>query len=179
MLVLLLACVSPTGNGPIAWAVNYATVTPTDQGLSGVHMWVFYGEGWGDDRDPDWHVCSLMQQLEATPSDTALEGCVSCAQTYRVTLTEQEHDCDPFEVEDPGLTALPWMAIGSMPTELASDDPYPGKALGWYLGFDGETAVPHGYAYAEDLDHGRALQQPGWAAGQVYSLWPAYAWDMR
>ncbi len=181
MLSLLLMACNPKPGGDVAWATNYATVTPSAFGLEGVHVWSFYSEGWDADHDPAYHLCSLLQRLEGEESDLSLEGCSDCESVYELRLDELEHDCEgdlEDRIDEPAYEGITAFALGPVPADLSEDDPYPGSSLGWYLSYDDEIALPQGWAWAEGLEYEREVEE-GWTTDQSYTLWPAYAWDLR
>ncbi|HJN73756.1 MAG TPA: hypothetical protein QGF58_07475 [Myxococcota bacterium] len=176
MFSLLLAC-APGPGGDVAWAVNYATVTPEPFGVTGHHVWAFFAEGWDDKREPAYHVCTLLQSIEGSEVD-AYDDCVGCIAMYEVVLEDIEHDCDAGLVSDASYRGLEAIGVGDVGEELADDDPHPGDSLGWSLSYDGQNAEAHGWAFAEGHGWGGEVED-GWVDDAVYTLWPGYAWDLR
>lgn len=175
MLFLLLGC-APDPGGDVVWAVNYATVTVDAFGIEGQHVWAFYSDGWERSHDEAYHACSMLQTLTGDAIDP-IDGCTDCEATYTVETVDLESDCPGTVGAEPAFGGVAAIGIGSVAGDLADDDPHPGDSLGWYLSFDGVAAESHGWAYADDLDYGRDVDD-GWVNGQTYTLWPAYAWDL-
>jgi hypothetical protein len=173
-LLALLACASDD----VAWAVHHASVVPSATGLTGTQTWEFFDARWADTRGADTFVCARAQEL-AGDVVAAPEGCDGCTVAYALTAAELGGDCEGALAEDRGYLASVTIGIGDVPAVLADLDPYPGRSLGWYASFDGGPAEPYGYAYVETLEWQGDLGSPGWVAGQAYTLWPAYAWDLR
>jgi len=163
-------------DGPIAWALDYATVTPQSGELDGVHVWEFFSEGWEKKQDPEYFQCAVVQSV-AGSGDSVPQGCERCTAYYSVALAEQSTDCDGSLTSDPALIGLRGFGIGSVDGAFSGDDPYPGDSLGWFISFDGVSAEFHGFAFAEALERGEDVL-PGWIDGQVYTLWPAYTWSL-
>lgn len=179
--ILAAACsTTPQPEAQVAWAIDWAAVTPTQWGLEGHHIWEFYLDGWEDRHDEDFYTCHLVQELVGEVVSCP-EGVSACAAAYALTLEldEDESDCDPSIVNDPSFDGPPWIAIGSLPEALEEDAPYPDHVFGWYLGYAEDDFVDHGYAYAEVMEQeGGAAPPVGWALGEPYVLWPAYAWSL-
>lgn len=174
-LLGLVACASDVPT----WAVHHASVIPSETGLAGTQSWEFFDAGWEDGRGKDSYLCVRAQEVSGEVT-AALSGCPGCVVAYALAATELETDCDEPIATDPAYAeAVLTMGIGEVPGDLASLDPHPSRSLGWYLSFDGETFTPYGFAYEEGLDWEGEIGQPGWAVGQTYTLWPAYAWDIR
>ncbi len=173
-MMLLLAC-APEPGGDVTWAVDYATVRVDRGSLDGQHVWAFFSEGWEKKRDEAYHSCSLLQSVEGQEID-AWDGCEGCIAMYEVQLEDLEHDCENRLVADPSYTGVLAFGIGEVASELEGDAPYEG-ALGWYLAYATGEAIVQGYAWAEGLEFDREVQD-GWVDDQVYTLWPAYAWDL-
>jgi hypothetical protein len=154
MLFFLLAvgCASDE----VSWAVHHASVLPSETALAGTQIWEFFTPDWASSGDADAFVCARGQIVTGTVT-AALPGCDGCVASYELDVAELETDC-----------ASPLDA-----------DPYPGRSLGWYVSIDGVEMEPYGFAYDEALDWAGELGAPGWTSGQTYTLWPAYAWDLR
>lgn len=176
MLLLLVACAQKPG-ADVAWAVNYATVTPDSAGLTGHHVWAFFSDGWEKKRDPAYHVCTLLQSIEGVEVD-AYEGCEDCLVMYEVAVEDVEHDCDDSLVSDASYRGIEAFGIGAVGDDLADDDPFPGDTLGWTLSYDGNVATSHGWAYAEGHGWGGEVHE-GWVEDEVHTLWPGYAWELQ
>lgn len=175
MLLLLLACASDD----VTWAVHHASVIPTATGLGGTQTWEFFTEAWAKDHAAETFRCARAQLLAAEATG-ALTGCDGCLVTYAVTASELDTTCGEPQASDVAYAnPITTFAIGDVPDELASDDPYPGRSLGWYVSLDGETLTPYGWAYEEALDWEGRVGGAGWVNGQTYTLWPAFAWDLR
>jgi len=175
VILLLLSCSEQGPDGAIRWAVNYATVS-VDQGtLSGHHVWAFYADGWERDYDEAFHRCSLVQSVIGEETEP-WAGCQGCIAMYEVQLQDLEHDCTDRVVSDPAYEGVLAFGIGDIDRDIAGEEPYE-QSLGWYLAYEADQALDHGYAWAEGLEFDRPIQE-GWVDGQVYTLWPAYAWDL-
>jgi len=172
MLFLLVACNSKA-SGDAAWAVNYATVTPDAFGVSGHHVWVFFQDGWERKRTEDYHLCTLLQTVEGSLIDD-LDGCEECVATYEIALTDVEHDCDDELVSSASYRGIEAFGVG----DSAGDDAPYASAYQWSLSYDGEALESHGWAFDEAEDWGSATTD-GWEEDGTYTLWPAYAWDLR
>ncbi len=176
MLLVLLAagCAS---DEPV-WAVHHASLIPTESGLGGTQTWEFFTPEWAKSGDPSAFVCA-RGQLVTGAVVAALPGCEDCQATYTLDVAELESDCAAPLDTDAAYATPRAMGIGSVPDELADLDPYPGRSVGWYLSVDGVEMKPYGFAYDEALDWAGELGTPGWSTDQAYTLWPAYAWDLR
>jgi hypothetical protein len=174
LLLALLACASddPT------WAVQHASVIPAETGLTGTQTWEFFDAGWAHSGSADAFVCARAQIVDGDVA-SALPGCDGCVVSYSLGLTELESDCAAPLDGDEAYGTPKAMAIGVVPDDLTDLDPYPGRSLGWYVSVDGVELAPFGFAYDEALEWGGTLGAPGWVTGQTYTLWPAYAWDLR
>lgn len=172
--LLAAACASdePT------WAVHHASLIPTETGLSGTQTWEFFGAEWARTGDPDEMACARAQTVTGDVV-AALPGCEGCLAAYTLEVAELESDCAEPYATDAAYTTPRAIGIGDVPAGLAELDPYPGRSLGWYVSVDGVELTFYGYAYDEALDWAGELGAPGWATGQAYTLWPAYAWDLR
>ncbi|MFZ5482065.1 MAG: hypothetical protein ACOZNI_35215 [Myxococcota bacterium] len=175
MLLTILACASDD----VAWGVHHASVVPSETGLSGTQTWEFFDGQWADSRDEKDFVCARAQTLLGEPV-AAPQGCTGCTVAYAVVADELGGDCEGALADDESyLTAVATIGFGDVSDALADLDPYPGRSLGWYASFDGEKADAYGFAYVEGLDWQGDRGSPGWVPGQTYTLWPAYAWDLR
>ena len=65
-----------------------------------------------------------------------------------------------------------------MPSDLEEDAPYPDHVMGWYIGYEDDTLMAHGYAYAEVLEQGGTPTSLNWVNDEDYILWPAYVWEI-
>lgn len=182
MLALTIALAGLTAckdtDGPTAWALNYATVTPdtSTSAVDGVHVWEFFAEGWEKKQEPEYYQCAVVQSLSGE-SGVVPQDCTGCQYYYSISLEEQDSDCEVSLSSDPALTGLRGFGVGQVPSEFSEDDPYPGQSLGWYLSFDDRSASFHGFVFAEGLERGEPTM-PGWTGDQIYTLWPAYAWSL-
>ncbi len=176
-LGILVACSSSYDSSVAVWGLNRATVTPSDNGLSGAHTWTFYDGDWETSQSDDDLICEVVQEVTGQVV-APLAGCPGCTSTYDIQLTEVVSDCSDELTEDPGLEALVTFAFGPVPTELAEDDPWPDNSAGWYLSVDGELVEDHGFAYPSALDRGEESSTTGWIVGETYELEPAYAWEL-
>ena len=176
MLLLWMACGPASPTGEVGWAVDYATVSVDLGSIEGQHVWVFYSDAWGRDRDAGYHECSLLQSVSGEETTDTWEGCEGCIATYEVVVEDLTHDCSDRLVSDPAYTGVLGFAIGEVPDDLVDDAPYE-DALGWYIAYETGRVIPQGYAWAEGVEYGREVQD-GWVDDQVYTLWPAYAWEL-
>jgi len=179
LTLLMIAGLSGCKNtdGPTAWALNYATVTPNIQGgMEGVHVWEFFAEGWEKKREEEYYQCAVVQTLGGEPG-VVPQGCTGCQFYYSIDLAPQDADCDVGLTNDPAISGVRGVGIGTVPADFKEDDPYPGQSMGWYISFDDNTALFHGYVYAEGLERGEP-SDAGWVNGQSYTFWPAYAWSL-
>jgi hypothetical protein len=165
--------------GDAAYVVQHAEVdVAADGSLSGYQVWEFYTRAWKRSRADDHHLCARVQALAgAVSADPA--GCEGCVASYAVTTTEVESDCDTALAGQASYAAVNLLAIGEVPAEIEGEDPYPGRSLGWYQSFDGQSAEPMGFAWNNDLGTGAdGGVPPGWNTGTRYVLWPAWAWEL-
>ncbi len=177
VLLILTSLACKGADGPTAWAMNYGEVVPAETSVEGTHVWEFFAEGWEKKQKDKFYQCALVQSLTGV-TEAELDGCEACKAVYEVELSNQDEDCEGPVTDDPAFEGIVAIGIGSVPESLADYDPYPGKSFGWYISFDGETAIEHGYAYAASLDDGDDPALPGWVPGEAYALWPAYAWSL-
>ena len=161
-----------------AWAVHHASVVPAETGLSGTQTWEFFTSEWARTGSADAYVCGRAQ-VETGSVTAALPGCEGCVVAYALALSELESDCEAPLDTDEAYTTPTVIGIGDLPEEWTALDPFPGRSLGWYVSLDGVEMQAYGFAYPETLEWAGALGSPGWATGQTYTLWPAYAWDLR
>jgi hypothetical protein len=179
LLALLAVAALPAckkTDGEVTWAVNYATVSPEGAGVTGVHVWEFFTEGWEKKRKEDYYSCAVVQSLTGT-ADAVPAGCEYCQNYYTLELVDQDGDCDASLSSDPALTGLRGFGVGKVPSEFSDEDPYPGDSMGWFISFDGSTSSFHGFIFDEGLERGDA-GAVGWEEGATYTLWPAYAWAL-
>ncbi|MED5371853.1 MAG: hypothetical protein VX899_12610 [Myxococcota bacterium] len=178
LLSLLVACATPSGEGPPGWAVAYANVVPEAEGSwRGHQVWVFYEDGWSRQPGAEWHLCTLLQGLEGSSPGQALEGCPECISLVQVQVQNIESDCPEAWLQDPGFESDLNMAVGPLPDDLAVGAP-DNSSLGWYSSYGDEPLSPQGYTTSEAALSGREAPQ-GFAEEQPYTLWPAYAWSLR
>ncbi len=175
--ILLTACSGTPDDGSPAWALNTATVTPAEDGLTGAHTWSFYSSTWETSQSDDELVCEIVQELTGSVVG-AMTGCPSCTATYDVSFVEVVSDCSDGLSADPGLEALLGFAFGPVPDNVADDDPHPDVSAGWYLTLDDTVMEGHGFAYPSALDRDEEVSFSGWIVGETYTLSPAYAWQL-
>lgn len=171
---LLAGCAS---DEPV-WAVHHASFIPTETGLSGTQTWEFFSEAWAESGAPDAFVCARAQ-LVTGALVAALPGCDGCVAAYDLTVAELESDCTDDLATNASFVTPPTIGIGDVPGDLDALDPYPGRSVGWYLSTDGRELSAYGYGYEETLDWNGEVGAPGWRIDQTYTLWPAFAWDLR
>ncbi len=181
--LLLVGCNSqPADDAEIAWALNWAEVTPTADGIEGFQVWELFLDGWEKKHDGDFFSCRVLQELSGTTTDCPATGVPTCYAAYDIELTvtfdDPAIDCPEALSNDAGWDGPPWLAIGALPAELASDSPHEDYVLGWYIGYEDGTRLPHGYAYAETLDEGGEPAGIGWLEDVPYILWPGYVWEL-
>ena len=174
MLLLLSACAS---NDP-TWAVEHASVIPGSSSLEGSQTWEFFDSSWSQSGSADAFLCSRAQIVDGAVA-SALPGCEGCLVAYTLRLAELETDCPAPVDADVAYTTPLAIGIGAVPDTLTALDPYPGRSLGWYISVDGTSFEPFGFAFEEELEWAGTLGAPGWITGQTYTLWPAFAWDLR
>jgi hypothetical protein len=176
LLLLALACASDEP----AYAVQHLSVVPTASGLTGTQTWEFFDAGWAEDRGAGHFLCARSQTVSAELT-AAPEGCTGCLAAYLLTVAELETTCDgDISTSRSYSDVLVHLGVGEVPEQLLEADPWPGRSFGWYLSYDaGVTVEPYGWAYDEALDHDGELGPAGWVVGEVYTLWPAFAWDLR
>ena len=174
-LLLVSACASDTP----AWAVDVLSAVPTSTGITGTQTWHFFTERWGKAKEDDAFVCARVQTFTGeVTSPAAYEGCASCLFSYALTFTEFDSDCDEALATDAAYVLPETLAIGDVPEDLVDLDPHPGRSLGWYAVFEGVQLEPYGFAWDDALDWGGDPGPPGWNEGGVYTLSPAYAWEL-
>ena len=173
-LVALVAC----ADAPPAWATGSATATAEMSGLSGTHVWTFYDSGWDRRRSDRKRRCDLLQSLNGVIIGE-LEGCDRCLVMMEVQLRSIEDDCDGAYADDPSLEGIVAFGVGAPPADSAGLDPHPGQSLGWYVSYDGETAMPQGLVYPEALDLGETRDgTPSWTPGETYRFVSTWAWSL-
>ena len=171
MLLPLLTACGGQGDAPF-WGFQHVSLTVSGDALSGYQIWEMYGERWERKQKEKFHVCSVVQTLTGSSADAELDGCLSCEAVYDVELEFLESDCDDGISQRADLAGMTRFGIGALPADLDEESPYPGAALGWYQSWDDTTATVHGYAW-QDLEP----TDPIWGDG-VFTLWPAYAWQL-
>ncbi len=176
LLILAIACASEEA----VYAVQHLSVIPSASGLTGTQTWEFFGAGWAEDRSAEHHRCARAQTVTGTLT-VPLTGCEGCVASYTIEVAELETDCEGELATSRSYSqVLLNFGVGDVPDDLADIDPYPGRAIGGYLSYDaGTTVEPYGWAYDEALDWSGELGAGGWVPDQTYTLWPAYAWDLR
>ena len=174
---LVVAATGCGGEAAPRWAVQHGTIDVGSDGIEGYQVWEFFGRKWKKKRDEKHHVCALVQTVDGALV-TELDGCLGCVATYQVSVADLETDCAASVVGDDGFGGVRYLAVGEVPADEASLDPFPGRSLGWYLSWDGEVAEYMGFAYHEDLDDQGAAPVSGWSPGERYVLEPAYAWEL-
>jgi hypothetical protein len=171
---LLAACASDTP----AWAVHHAALEPSATGLSGTQTWEFFSADWASSGSADAFTCTRAQLVTGEVS-APLPGCDGCTAAYDLTIAELDTDCpSPFD-EDTAYGTPKAIGLGDIPMDYTDLDPYPGRSVGWYVSVDAVNAEFYGFAYEESLAWAGDVGAPGWASGQRYTLWPAFAWDLR
>jgi hypothetical protein len=169
--------VAGCAKGDAVWAVQAASVVPGASGMSGTQAWTFFDSRWGKAKDDGAFVCARSQVVRGAVT-TPLPGCTDCTVAYDLEVDEIGTDCDSELAEDPSYTLPLAMAIGPVDDSLAEIDPHPGRSLGWYASFDGESLTPYGLAWDAAFDSGAEPGPPGWNPEQSYTLWSAFAWDL-
>lgn len=175
LLALVLGCGKPDPGDPPAWLLDHASVVPSATGLEGVLVRTFYAEGWEKKQSEDYALCTMLQDMTGVVV-APYEGCRRCNAMYTVELRELETDCTDAQLDGLTLDGLVAIGVGQLHPDIAADDPNGGESLGWYVSYDGEVALEHGYAWPDDLDLLDGVQP--WSAGNGYTLWPAYAWQL-
>ena len=174
LFLLLLAC----GGGEPVWAVATASVVPTSTGIEGVQGWSFFTKGWGKATGDAAFVCTRAQSF--TGSVVAAEpGCEGCVVAYELEYEDMGSDCDDSIASDPAYAIPALMGIGDAPEDYAAQNPNPDRSYGWYADLGGEGMEVYGFAWDDALDWGGDPGPPGWNVGQVYTLTPVLAWDLR
>ncbi len=174
-LVWFLACASETPG----WSVQHLSVVPGDTGLTGTQTWEFFSTDGSGPDDADTFLCAIAQDVTATVVGVP-DGCESCSVAYALTATPMDSTCGEALTDDPVYReSLTVFAIGEAPAVLGDVDRHPGAGLGWYMSMDGGATVrEYGHAYAAVLDEGGTVEAPAWSAGETYTLWPAFAWEL-
>ncbi len=183
LLALSIACgPKPDLDSDPAWALNWAEVVPAESGLEGYQVWQLFVEGWDDNHADEFFKCSVIQDLGGSVSSCPQTGVPTCYATYEITLDlsadQGVEACSDGVNNDGGWDGPPWMALGALPTDLEADAPYDEYVLGWYIGYDENTWLAHGYAYPKILEEGGAPAGLGWLNDETYILWPAYVWEL-
>lgn len=174
---LLLAATGCGGEAAPRWAVQHGTLDVGADGVEGYQVWEFFARKWQSKHDEKHHICTLVQQVDGDLAGD-LDGCLGCVASYTVTLTELESDCAPEVVSGGSYGDMRAMAFGQVADDIAADDPFPGRSLGWYVTWDGQQAQSMGFAWHEDTGERDDPQVVGWAPGERYVLEPAYAWEL-
>jgi hypothetical protein len=177
-LTALLATTVGCAEDTPAWAVHHAAFEPSATGLSGTQLWELFAADWANTGDADAYVCARAQLVSGAVA-APLAGCDGCTAAYDLTISELESDCPSPFAEDPAYLTPKAIGLGDIPTDYTDLDPYPGRSVGWYVSVDNVSAEFYGFAYEESLEWAGEVGAPGWASGQRYTLWPAYAWDLR
>jgi hypothetical protein len=168
------------------WAINWAEVTPSASGLEGYQVWEFFVDGWEKEHDESFFKCYIARRLEGEVVRTP-EGCEGCTSAYELEFlpyvgagrdASEGVSCNAELQDDARFEGPLSYGVGLLPDDLGGEAPFPGKTSGWYIGWDGRTVEPFGYAYAKALEEGAQPSGPGWVNGETYVLWPAYAWDL-
>jgi hypothetical protein len=158
--------------------MNWAQVTPGESGLAGFQVWEFYEDGWEADLDEAFYLCHVVQDVAATVSPCPAEGVPFCRGAYQVTLSPSEDDCLSDLAGLPGLDGPPWVAIGSLPDDIASDASYTDWSLGWYTAWQRGAWDAFGWAYPKVLEDGGTPETGAWTPGQQWVLLPAWVWEL-
>lgn len=172
MFALFLACADETP----AWAVQHASISPTETGFTGTQTWEFFREGWTPESGSDAYLCARAQT--STGAVTTLDTCDDCRAAYTLTVEELGSDCPDSLVKDPAFAGPDAYAITEVPSEFAESNPYPSQSFGWQVVYGSAGLTPLGWAYAESLDTEQEPGAPGWTSGRVYILWPGVAWEL-
>jgi len=153
--------------------VQHATIQLTDRGFEGFMVWEVYSRRWKKKHDPETHLCARVQRIQGVESE-AQRGCPSCETTWLVSTEELDSDCSEPALSSQDFVGPAHMALGEVDPELEGVNPYPQQSLGWYLGWDGESVEPMGFAWDEaiTLDPAEAATR----GGDVWILWPGFAW---
>jgi len=183
LIGLLAACgAKPDLDSEPTWALNWAQVTPTANGIEGFQVWELFVDGWDNEHDGDFFKCRVLQELSGTVTACPDAGVPTCYAAYDIELTvtfdDPTIDCPEALSNEQGWDGPPWLAIGALPGELEPDSPHEDYVLGWYIGYEDGTKLPHGYAYAETLDDGDEPAGIGWLRDVPYILWPGYVWEL-
>ena len=172
MFALFLAC----ADGIPAWAVQHASIAPTETGFNGVQTWEFFDSGWTPSSGSDAYICARAQTITGTV--TSLASCDDCRAAYTMVVAELGSDCADSLVEDRSYAGPDAYAITEVTADLVDTDPYPGDSFGWQVVYGTEALTPLGWAYAETLDTTGEVGAPGWTTGRNYTLWPGVAWEL-
>lgn len=180
ILALLGGCKpAPDLDASPTWAIDWASVTPTDGGLTGYQVWEFFVDGWEYKHEEDYYKCQIVQDLvgRGMACPGSVIGCVA-GYELDTTVNREQTTCDATLTTNTTYSGPTRMAIGDLPSEIEADAPYDNWTLGWYVTFDDPSLASHGYAYAQDLESGQRPETQGWVANETYILWPAYAWEL-
>ena len=94
------------------------------------------------------------------------------------TRSTSANEVQPWEPGGQAYGDVRFMAVGEVPATEADADPYPGRSLGWYQSWDGESVEFMGFAWHESVDSLDDPQVSGWTPGERYVLDPVYAWEL-
>lgn len=174
MLLLLLSACARDG---VSWALNDATLQPSSTGVVGTHVWTFFPSRWERRQKEDLRSCSMVQDLSGEVI-APVDGCLLCTAMYGLTLSPVDSDCPEELLANPSYTGIAAFGVGEVHPDIAHLDPFPGESMGWYLSYDGEHALAHGFVYPEALGRGQPAQVVGWSPEGLYTFEPAYAWEL-
>lgn len=170
-LVLGLAACAPDPGAPY-WALDPIALYPEGDGVYGLQTWELFGERWGRRFAPRYYVCSVVVELEGTPT-TPCEG---CTHAWAVTPALVESDCAEGVDADPHFRSLTTLGLGGPPPAVDGKDPHPGATSGAWADY-GDGWIAYGWAYPQALDDGGEAAA-GWDGAAPFTLWPAWAWEM-
>jgi hypothetical protein len=178
--LLLLSAVACKPDDTPVWAYDPIYIEPSADGTGvyGFQTWEMFAENWTRRFAERHYVCSVVVELVGTPT-AAGDDCVECTAAWSVETALLETDCEATLAEDPGYLALERVAIGAAVSELAEDDPYPSESHGGYVDYGTGLWEVHGWAYPDALDAAAQADDLEWNGQQPFTLWPAYAWDLR
>lgn len=185
ILALLAACgPKPDLDAAPSWALNWAEVVPTESALTGYQVWQLFVDGWDEKHEDDYFKCSVIQDLAGSVTSCPQTGVPTCYAAYTIDLSlsaEQGTEaCPEGLTQDGGWDGPPTMALGALPAELEDDAPYDDYVIGWYIGYDDQTWLAHGYAYPKVLEEDPPGEPAGlgWLNDETYIFWPAYVWEL-
>jgi hypothetical protein len=164
------------GEKEAIWALNYATISNSNDLIEGVHVWTFFDEDW--DLTDDSYVCAVVQLVEGT-SSASPDGCPGVTHSFSWTLTTISSDCPDYLAGDPFLTdRITGGCIGEIPPSIMDESPHDSQTEGWYILDENEEVIPHGFIYPEALDLGETAPDEPWEGGELLKLSPAWAWAL-